>query len=553
MAQAKTKAVNPLLTKQRLKHFDDRAWAKAHGQEEEQTASVSWNGHEAAVAAIREEEAKRQRIMNAFMLEEEERMEQLLRLPAGRLKDALVPFLGPHDVMQLLQLRLRREGNASALDALRTLGVTPGETVTKNRRGLPVRKKYPIFDRGAGTLSGPSTAAAHEAVSAAAHVHHGNLQKLGAALFHRDYGGPEPSTCAHDLRVHVDLSGAPLAWRTCAGGAVVGVLGAGAGGGANQRQKGEGGEEEEEEGGVLDGLVLLRSVLSAQGLQHLQSLKLARCGIDEAGAKVLAAVVGRCGAMCHPVRGDAISWEGLRAEGMPLERVTIRGRLHKLDIRGNAFADGQGGQALCAALACNPTLIWLNGMHVEGAGELGTRHIAAALDPDPAAEAAEAAAAAALRGARGVQVVCSPCTYELAFMAQRMRFNAVVALDLSRCSLTGRYPYGKMAGLRALTQALAGSESLTHLDVSYCHLFGGGAGLLVDMLLANQTVTALNLAQNDIGPKGAAHVLRLLAHDRRRGGLLHSLDVTLNNIQAPIKKKIVEAGRGLARIVVNQH
>ena len=139
-------------------------------------------------------------------------------------------------------------------------------------------------------------------------------------------------------------------------------------------------------------------------------------------------------------------------------------------------------------------------------------------------------------------------------MAHRLRFNAVVRLDVSNSFITGRVPpFDKLGGLTALLDSLKVSESLTVLNMSYCNLFGEGARLVAAMMRQNKTVTALDLAQNDIGPAGAEHVLRMVGRVAAGQSVLHTLDVTMNNIPPPLKKKLVERSRHLHRLHVNKH
>ena len=139
-------------------------------------------------------------------------------------------------------------------------------------------------------------------------------------------------------------------------------------------------------------------------------------------------------------------------------------------------------------------------------------------------------------------------------MAHRLRFNAVVRLDISNSFITGRSPpFDKLSGLTALLDSLKVSESLTVLNMSYCNLFGEGARLVAAMMKENNTVTALDLAQNDIGPAGAEHVLRMVSRVATGRSVLYNLDVTMNNIPPPLKKKLVECSRHLHRLHVNKH
>ena len=488
--------VNPLLRTSRIGHLDEELWARNHSDEEEEV-HISWNNHEATEAAIREEEARARRALGNFELAPAERLLGLLELPPSRLKDALIPHLTVPDAMFLLNARLRKYGTAAAVDDLAALGVTPGEHRVRNPRGLLVTKKYPIINRRERCFSEQSTAAAEEALEEHSAMYHGNMQRMFVQLHAREYGegvdggGADLADAGRrDLRVHVNLNNTDLA--------------------------GNGGVEQ---------LKLLRSFLvQASGLHNLQSLKLRNCNVDEEGARVVASLLSANGAMLKG-RGEPLSWEGMKVEGLTLGTVSIHGRLTKVDLRGNNFREGTGAAALCAALNCNPTLQWFNGHCHEGAVLVD----------------------AATKFEGGMRL------YDTCFLAQRMRFNGVTCLNLSNSFVTGLYPFGQLAGLRALMSAIKVSETLIDLNLSYCHLFDRGTALVMDMLNTNDTLTCVNLSQNDLGPAGANHVLRFLRRRARVPTVLRYLDLTMNNIHDKQKAKLCEFTRSYGRLLVHRH
>jgi len=475
---------NPLLGATRVLHLDEELWARNHGDEEEE-ARISWNNHETTEAAIRDAELRARRALGNFELSPADRLDGLLALAPGPLKDALLPYLTVPDAMYLLNARLRAHGAAVAVDDLTAIGVTPGEHRVRNRRGQLVTKKYPIINRRDRCLSEQSAEAAQAALEEHSDAHHGNMQRLVALLFQREYGeGGGGASVAdanrRDLRVHVNLSNTSFA-------------------------------------GGVDELRLLRSYLVGTiGMANLQSLKLRNCDIDEEGARLVASVLSVNGAMLKG-HHEPVSWDGMKVEGLTLGTVAIAGRLTKVDLRGNDFCEGGGAVALCAALNCNPTLQCFNGRCHEDKVTID------------AAEEFEG----------GMRI------YDTCFLAQRMRFNGITCLDLSNSFVTGRYPFGQLAGFRALVSAMKVSETLIDVNLSYCHLFAQGTALVMDMLETNDTITSLNLSQNDLGPQGAAHLLRFLNRSARASSatVLRHLDLTMNNIHDKQKAKLCEFTR----------
>jgi hypothetical protein len=73
-----------------------------------------------------------------------------------------------------------------------------------------------------------------------------------------------------------------------------------------------------------------------------------RCGIDEQLATQVANLFSWNGAMRHD--NKAMTWDQMKAERLDLNDMFLNGSITNLDVRENPFSNGQGGEALCAAL-----------------------------------------------------------------------------------------------------------------------------------------------------------------------------------------------------------
>ena len=75
----------------------------------------------------------------------------------------------------------------------------------------------------------------------------------------------------------------------------------------------------------------------------------------------------------------------------------------------------------------------------------------------------------------------------------------ITALEFGRHILGYRSLY-----FRYFCEAFSVNTSLTHLNVSACHMEHSDAGFLSDAIKVNNVLANLNLSQNNIGASGAA-------------------------------------------------
>ncbi|KAL1519271.1 hypothetical protein AB1Y20_022800 [Prymnesium parvum] len=85
------------------------------------------------------------------------------------------------------------------------------------------------------------------------------------------------------------------------------------------------------------------------------------------------------------------------------------------------------------------------------------------------------------------------------------------------------------SALRELCAALRSNRSVRLLDLSFTSLGPAGGEAIGRVLLANRTITSLNLSRNQLGG-GALEWARALADGLAANAALHSLDLSANNI-----------------------
>ena len=116
-------------------------------------------------------------------------------------------------------------------------------------------------------------------------------------------------------------------------------------------------------------------------------------------------------------------------------------------------------------------------------------------------------------------------------------------------------------GFNALAASLRLHETIIFADLSFNNLFDHGASVIADMLSppqkllrGNHSLTRLNLANCDIGPRGGAtlrNALRTCCTNSR--GVMHFVDVTLNNIPIKDKEEIRKVLIGIGEARITQH
>jgi hypothetical protein len=115
--------------------------------------------------------------------------------------------------------------------------------------------------------------------------------------------------------------------------------------------------------------------------------------------------------------------------------------------------------------------------------------------------------------------------------------------------------------LKSLAATLRQHETIIFADLSFNQLFDVGAGVIADvlsppqrMLRGNHSLTRLNLANCDIGPVGGAALQSALKTCCTNStGVLHFLDVTLNNIPIKDKEAIRKVLIGIGEARITQH